>query len=322
MATEDQIIKLLADLKLPDTPANREIVLSIINQPTTTQDESTPTTVPSTTLPSASDLLAQLTLEAQAQVQATGNKSGANYLLGYAYPQRIVKGNVSGVQIPTTDIETFRADGGMLQKYTGDLLVDKNGNIAQKQYELSPMGESNTILLQLLAENPLRYKTLTNLLQTRGFYGNTKPSTNRVDQNDRYAFSEFLNNVANANGVTWDVGEQILASMPQNLAAGTKAPSVRVTSDDDLKVVFRKASTDLLGYEVDDATAQKFAKSYRQMEIAEGQKQAAGGVFESAAAPSTVAEQQILKQFKPEAQSFAAGNLAQIMDQSIKALGA
>ena len=38
--------------------------------------------------------------------------------------------------------------------------------------------------------------------------------------------------------------------------------------------------------------------------------------------PDSVAEQQILKQFRPEAQSFATGNLAAIMDQSIKALGA
>jgi hypothetical protein len=101
-----------------------------------------------------------------------------------------------------------------------------------------------------------------------------------------------------------------------------KAPSVRVTSADDLKVVFRKASTDLLGYEVDDATAQSFAQSYRQIEIAEGQKQSGGGVYEAAASPSTIAEQQILKQFQPEAQSFAAGNLASIMDARIKALGA
>lgn len=319
MATEDQIIKTLADLKLPDTPANRGIVLSILDGATATQNASTTTTVPSAVL-TPLELLTQKITQ-QAQSEATGTKAGANYLLGYAYPQRIVKGNVSGIEIPPTDFETYRGGGGTVQKYTGPLLIDKNGNIAQKQYELSPMGETNTILLQLLAENPVRYKTLTNLLQTRGFYGNTKPSTNRVDQNDRYAFSEFLNNVANANGVTWDVGEQILASMPQSLAAGTKAPSVRVTSDEDLKVVFRKASTDLLGYEVDDATAQKFAKSYRQMEIAQGQKQAAGGVFESAASPSTVAAQQIRNQFGPEVAAVQAGDYAEIMDQSIKRLG-
>ena len=175
MATEDQIIKTLADLKLPDTPANREIVLSMLDGATATQNASTTTTVPSAALTPLEILTQQIT--EQAQSVATGTKAGANYLLGYAYPQRIVKGNVSGIEIPPTDFETFRGGGGTVQKYTGSLLIDKNGNIAQKQYELSPMGESNTILLQLLAENPLRYKTLTNLLQTRGFYGNTKPST-------------------------------------------------------------------------------------------------------------------------------------------------
>lgn len=321
MATEDQIVKKLAELKLTDTPANRQIAIQAL-EGTSTQGTATTTTVPAATLPSISDLEAQITGQANAQV--TGNKSDANYLLGYAYPQRIVKGNVSGLPQSEIlkDIETFRGGGGTVQKYTGPLLVDANGNISRKQYDLSPMGESNTILLELLAKNPVRYKTFTNLLQTRGYYGNAKPSTNRVDQVDRYATSEFLNNVANANGVTFDVAFQILESTPQSLAAGTKAPSIRVTSDEDLKVVFRKTSADLLGYEVDDATAEKFAKSYRQMEIAEGQKQAAGGVFESAAAPSTVAEQQILEQFKPEAQSFAAGNYAQIMDARIKELGA
>ena len=142
-----------------------------------------------------------------------------------------------------------------------------------------------------------------------------------LDNVDRGAMVEFLNIVANANGVTYKLAFQMLEGMPQVQASGKKAPSIRVTSEDDLKVVFRKASTDLLGYEVDDATAKKFAKTYRQLEITEGQKQAAGGVFESAAAPSTIAEQQILKQFKPEAQSFAAGNYAQIMDESIKRLG-
>ncbi len=284
------------------------------------EDGTTTTTVPKTNFPT----LEQIQAQATATAQTSGTASGTNYLLGYAYPQRIVKGNVS--DIPSSalqnDIETFIGGGGTVQKYTGPLLVDLNGNIARKQYDLSPMGEANTILLGILAKDPIRYKTYTNLLQTRGYYGNSKPSTNRVDQVDRYAFSEFLNNVANANGVTYDVAFQILATKPQSLGAGTKAPSVRVTSDEDLKVVFRKASTDLLGYEVDDATAQKFAKSYRQMEIAEGQKQAAGGVYEAAAAPSTIAEQQILKQFKPEAQSFATGNLAQIMDARIKQLGA
>ena len=263
------------------------------------------------------------TLEQLLQVISSGGQqSGANYLAGYGFPSRVVKGTAQGIAVDPKDFETGGGGGaGRRTVYRGPLLVDENGIVTRPQYDLSPLTDANTILLELI-KDPTQYKYYTNLLQTRGYYGNSKPSANRVDSVDRSAMAEFLNNVANANGVTYKVALQILEGTPQVKGAGGKAPSVRVTSPDDLKVVFRKASTDLLGYEVDDAMAQKFVKTYQQMEIAEAQKQAAGGVFASAAQPSTVAEQQILQQFKPEAQSFATGNLAAIMDARIKALGA
>jgi len=263
------------------------------------------------------------TLEQLLQVISSGGQqSGANYLAGYGFPSRIVKGTAQGIAVDPKDFETGGGGGaGRRTVYRGPLLVDENGIVTRPQYDLSPLTDANTILLELI-KDPTQYKYYTNLLQTRGYYGNSKPSTNRVDSVDRSAMAEFLNNVANANGVTYKTAFQILEGTPQVKGAGGKAPSVRVTSPDDLKVVFRKASTDLLGYEVDDAMAQKFVKTYQQMEIAEGRKQAAGGVYEAAAAPSTVAEQQILQQFKPQAQSFAAGNYAQIMDARIKELGA
>ena len=254
---------------------------------------------------------------------SASQQSGTNYLSGYGYPSRIIKGPpAEGVVVDPKDLQTAGGGGaGGRTVYQGPLLVDENGIVRRPQYDLNPLTDSNTILLELI-KNPTQYKYFTNLLQTRGYYGNSKPSTNRVDSVDRSAMAEFLNNVANANGVTYKTAFQILEGTPQLQGSGNKAPSVRVTSPDDLKVVFRKASTDLLGYEIDDATAQKFANTYQQMQITEAQKQAAGGVFTSAASPSTVAEQQILKQFAPEAQSFAAGNYAEIMDRRIKELGA
>jgi hypothetical protein len=238
---------------------------------------------------------------------SAGQQSGTNYLSGYGFPSRIVKGTAQGIAVDPKDFETAGGGGaGRRTVYRGPLLVDENGIVTRPQYDLNALTDANTILLELI-KNPTQYKYYTNLLQTRGYYGNSKPSTNRVDSVDRSAMAEFLNNVANANGVTYKTAFQILEGTPQLQSSGKKAPSVQVTSPDDLKVVFRKASTDLLGYEIDDATAQKFAKTYQQMEIAEAQKQAAGGVFTSAASPSTVAEQQILQQFQPEAQSFAAG---------------
>jgi hypothetical protein len=304
MATEDQIIKKLAELKLADTPANRKIAIEAL---TDTGDKK----------------ISEMTQEEVAAFfGSAGQQSGTNYLLGYEFPSRIVKGSKEGIAVDPKDFETAGGGGaGRRTVYRGPLLVDENGIVTRAQYDLSPLTDANTILLELI-KDPTQYKYYTNLLQTRGFYGNSKPSTNRVDSVDRSAMAEFLNNFANANGVTYKTAFQILEGTPQVQSSGKKAPSVRVTSPDDLKVVFRKASTDLLGYEIDDATAQKFAKTYQQMEIAEAQKQAAGGVFTSAASPSTVAEQQILQQFKPEAQSFAAANYAQIMDARIKELGA
>lgn len=177
--------------------------------------------------------------------------------------------------------------------------------------------DANVILNILSPES--RNRILTGLA-TRGAYGSKQPG-NGFEQKDKDAFADLLE-YANIVGLPY---AEAYRDFMQRVPASTtvkKAPSVRLTSPDDLKVVFRKASTDLLGYELDDATAQRFAKSYQQMEMVESQRQAAGGAYVSAAKPSTVAERQILRQFKPEAQSFAAGNLAQIMDESIKALGA
>ncbi len=189
----------------------------------------------------------------------------------------------------------------------------KTGKITSRFYDIR---NDPRVLLNNLSEID-RNKILKGLATKISGYD---PGTGFEDK-DYSAFGDLLV-YANLTGKPYFQAYNEFMQRVPNSSYAKKAPSVRVTSADDLKVVFRKASTDLLGYEVDDATAQSFAQSYRQMEIAEGQRQAAGGVYESTAAPSTVAEQQILKQFKPEAQSFAAGNYAQIMDARIKELGA
>lgn len=189
----------------------------------------------------------------------------------------------------------------------------KTGKITSRFYDIR---NDPRVLLNNLNETE-RNKILKGLATKISGY---EPGTGFEDK-DYAAFGDLLVYANLAGKPYFQAYNEFMQRVP-NSSYVKKAPSIRVTSTDDLKVVFRKASTDLLGYEVDDAMAAKFAKTYQQMEIAEAQKQAAGGVFTSAAQPSTVAEKQILQQFKPEAQSFATGNLAAIMDQSIKALGA
>lgn len=264
--------------------------------------------------------LSEMTVEElTALFGSSGNTGGANYLQGYAYPARVIAG-LQTIEPNAQDYVTVRGGGGTKRSYTGPLLVNEKQQIERQPYDLSPLTDANTVLLSL-AKNPTQLKYYTNLLQTRGYYGSSKPTATRTDNTDRSAIAEFLN-FANSQGVTYKLAFQMLEGMPQVKAAGTKAPSIRVTSQSDLDVVFRKTAQELLGYELPPEVAQRFGKAYNQLEISEGQQAAAGGVYQAAAAPGTVAEQQILKQFAPEAQSFAAGNYAEIMDRRIKELGA
>lgn len=192
-------------------------------------------------------------------------------------------------------------------------IIDAKGNEFEVFY--SPTLDANVILNSL---DPKNRAIILNGLATK--ISGYEPGTGYEDK-DKKAFADLLE-YANVSGLPYAEAYRDFMQRVPNSSYVKKAPSIRVTSADDLKAVFRKASTDLLGYEIDDTTAQNFAQSYRQIEIAEGQKQSGGGVYEAAASPSTIAEQQILQQFKPEAQSFAAGNYAQIMDARIKELGA
>jgi hypothetical protein len=148
---------------------------------------------------------------------------------------------------------------------------------------------------------------------------NYKPGNGRSDS-DINAFSDVLL-FANVAGLPWDQAyAQYLKTVPDSMST-KKAPSIRVTSPDDLRVVFKKTAQDLLGREISGMEADQFIKSYNQMEVATGMKQDAGGTYASEAAPGTVAETQIRSQFGEEAQAFKASGFASIMDNMIKQLG-
>ena len=189
----------------------------------------------------------------------------------------------------------------------------KTGNITSRFYDIR---NDPRVLLNNLNEVE-RKKILTGLATKISGYD---PGTGFEDK-DYTAFGDLLV-YSNLTGKPYMQAYNEFMQRVPNSSYAKKAPSVRVTSADDVKTLVRRSSRELLGYEIDDMTAGRIAGGFRQMEIAEGQRQAAGGVYEAASDPNVFAEQKILQQFQPEAQSFAAGNLASIMDQSIKALGA
>lgn len=192
-------------------------------------------------------------------------------------------------------------------------ITDAKGNEFEVFY--SPTLDANVILNSL---DPKSRATILGGLATK--ISEYEPGTGYEDK-DKKAFADLLE-YANVAGLPYAEAYRDFMQRVPNSSYAKKAPSIRVASLDDVKTVVRRSSRELLGYEIDDMTAGNIAGGFRKMEIAEGQRQAVGGVYEAASDPSVFAEQQILKRFGPEAQSFAAGNYAQIMDQSIKALGA
>ena len=189
----------------------------------------------------------------------------------------------------------------------------KTGKITSRFYDIR---NDPRVLLNNLNETE-RNKILKGLATKISGYD---PGTGFEDK-DYSAFGDLLTYANLAGKPYFQAYNEFMQRVP-NSSYAKKAPSIRVTSPDDVKTLVRRSSKELLGYEIDEMTANRIASGFRQMEIAEGQRQAAGGVYEAATDPSVFAEQKILQQFKPEAQSFAAANYAQIMDESIKALGA
>lgn len=204
--------------------------------------------------------------------------------------------------------QDFLPDSGKLPKPVKD---PKTGAISYTYYDLNL--DANVIYQSMNPE--LRKKVFDGLARKDG-----SSSVNRNSDKEKSLLGDLLL-YANIAGLPWQTAyEDYMKKLPDSTSS-KKAPSVRVTSPDDLDVVFRKTAQDLLGYELPPDAAKRFAQSYNQLEIRSAQQAAGGGVYTAEAAPGTVAEKQILKQFKPEAQSFAAGNYAQIMDESIKRLG-
>ena len=178
----------------------------------------------------------------------------------------------------------------------------------------NPTLDANVILQSMSPE--LRNGILKELAKKDPNY---KPGNGRSDADiNKFADVLLFGNVA---GLPWDQAyQQYLKTVPDSMST-KKAPSIRITSPDDLRVVFRKTAEDLLGRQVSGMEADQFIKTYNQMEVATGMKQDAGGTYTAEASPGTIAEKRIKKQFGQEAQAFKASGFASIMDNMIKQLG-
>jgi hypothetical protein len=204
----------------------------------------------------------------------------------------------------------YRPPTGRLPKAVFD---DKGNEVTRTYYDLT--NDPGVILNAL---NPdIRKQVLNGLAQKNAGY---KPGSG-FEEKDRTAFSDLLY-YANINGKPFlEAYQEFMRTVPNAQKIG-RAPTIRVSSEDDVKAVFRRTTRDLLGRDLGDAEAAKFAKMYRNLEIGEARRMEAGGVVEQAPDASVLAEKRIEQKFGVETQAYRAMQFMNIMDDSIKKLGA
>jgi hypothetical protein len=211
--------------------------------------------------------------------------------------------------LPTTEASSarLRESGSTITfGYTGSNLIDKTGSISRPQYD--PNTEAYSYIARMDTTERLEF---LNKLQSRGLYGNQKPSTTGFASKDIGAVQDFLL-YSNSKRVTGDVGLSLLLAEFGNVGGGGAA--IRTTAKEDIRAVFKNATSRILGREVPPNIIERFVKSFEGMEITE----ARGG----AKAPSlqTAAEAQVEKQFGAEAGAVGMMSLFDILDKSIKGL--
>ena len=171
---------------------------------------------------------------------------------------------------------------------------------------------------------PSKRYDILKILFDRNQYSGAKMG-NGIEGVDVAAFTEFLS-YANSLNMTYDRALAVYKSQfpPKTstiAGSGTRAPK-QVSSPDDLKAVFKKASMDLLGRTVDDNVANQFVQSFQNQQIATQTKMAtqSGGVVTQTPDAGVSAEKMIGSQFGEEVRVQNAANFGNIMDEMIKGL--
>lgn len=161
-------------------------------------------------------------------------------------------------------------------------------------------------------------------LYIRGQYGGSKMQ-NGLGPADISAFQDLLL-YANIQGKSWEQAFELYkkdfpAKTSLSPGAGRRAPK-QVSSPDDLKAVFKKASQELLGMTPDSKLADHFVSTFQNQQI-EAQNRLAeqsGGTVAQAPDAGVVAEKMITQQYGGEVRVQRATNFGNIMDQMIKGL--
>lgn len=196
---------------------------------------------------------------------------------------------ISQVRRPKVGMVT----AGQKYEYRGNLLVNEKNQITRPQYD--PNKESYGIMRMM---DPATRSALLDTLYKKDFYDSGKPSPSGLTRSDQNAVANFLE-FSNYSGVTWNVAQLQLATLPDAQIAGAR---VRVTAREDIETVLRDEAMRLLGRNLTPAEARRAVRAIQQEEIA----RSSGS--QQAPALDVAAEREVVAAAPQEATTYGVAN--------------
>lgn len=138
--------------------------------------------------------------------------------------------------------------------------------VVTPQGNLMPFYELNTAPGEILGSlNDIERNRITNILYTRGWYGDRKPQGGFGD-NDLDAMKGLLY-YSNIKGRTWDEVLNTIEKAPFTTAGSGAAPSF--SSKEDLSVIADKTALSTIGRKLTPEERDRFVKSYQGVQRAD-----------------------------------------------------
>lgn len=193
--------------------------------------------------------------------------------------------------------------------YSGPGLVDSNGRIVRNADGSIKNTYGPDDVQGILRGLPYTVRRqLATTMQNLKLYGGSSPSANVDQLQDFNAFARLLY-TGNQEGLAWDAALDLIAKRSRDIPRAVK--TYKSSNIADIKKAIQQQAQDILGRELQSPEITPLAKRVAQREIAVQKQADVAGATQRAPQPSTIVENQVQKQFQPEADAY---KFAQFVD--------
>ena len=206
--------------------------------------------------------------------------------------------------------------GSQLLDYSGQKLVDKNGNIVRDPYSSSDV---EFVFRDLSAQSNAKLKDFLNVLHTHGYYGSSKPSSlalagNGYTDADNTAIGRFLEQ-ANRKGLTYDAYLPMVAGSASTYDGSGGGSGGTFSSKEDISTYLMSAGFKYLGRPM---TKEEIDAAVKRIQAEQLSRTSSSGGEQ----PTTLSTSAMLEAQKISPEEYASYSLGAALDRITATIGA